>query len=67
MFYKGRSGSYVKIDSVIAVGEDQVLVTSGDLEFFTSEQNFKNSVVKSLQANPERQEALDDFLQSLPE
>jgi hypothetical protein len=67
MFYRGRSGSYVKVDEFIAVGEDQVMVQSGDLEFFTSETNFKSSVVKSLPRNEERQAALDDFLQSLPE
>ena len=67
MFYRGRSGSFVKVDEFEAVGEDQVHVVSGELEFFTSEANFKASTVKSLPRNEERQAALNDFLQSLPE
>ena len=67
MFYKGRSGSYVKVDEFTCVGDDQVHVVSGDLEFFTSETNFKSSIVKSLPENRERQRDLDAFIESLPE
>jgi hypothetical protein len=68
MFYRGKNGNYVKVESFTASGEDQVLVDSGnDFQFFTSESYFKNNVVKSLPENPERQAALEEFIESLPE
>ena len=68
MFYRGKNGNFVKVESFTASGEDQVLVdTGGDFSFFTSEAYFKANLVKDLPANPERQAELEDFVKNLPE
>ena len=68
MFYRGKSGNYVKVTEFEAAGEDQVLVhVSDEFSFFTSEDYFKSHVVKNLPVNLERQAALEVFIESLPE
>ena len=67
MFYRGKSGNFTKVDSYETYGVDQVLVTSGDFQFFTNEDYFKDNVLKKLPKNEQRQAALDEFVESLPE